>query len=117
MKRIFTTLGTAAVMAIAAAAATPAAFPGGDEAAQAYIKENMQYPSMAMENGVEGVVTVCFTVNPDGSLQSFKIKRPIDPDLESEALRLASGMPKWTPAEENGTPVRSTAEIKISFTL
>lgn len=116
MRRLFFALVYAA-LSFAAMAVTPASFPGGESAVKSFLAENMQYPSMARENGVEGVVTVCFTVNADGSLSDFRIKRMVDPDLEAEALRLAGKMPKWTPADDNGQPVKSTAELKIPFTL
>lgn len=117
MKKIFTTIAALGIAA-AAMAATPASYPGGEKAAQEYIESNLHYPAMARENGVEGVVTVSFTVNADGSLSGFKIKRMVDPDLETEALRLVKGMPKWTPAKNDaGTPVASPAEIKVPFIL
>lgn len=117
MKKIITTIA-ALGMATAAMAATPASYPGGEKAAQEYIENNLRYPAMARENGVEGVVTVSFTVNADGSLSAFKIKRMVDPDLETEALRLVKAMPKWTPAmNDAGAPVVSSAEIKVPFIL
>ena len=73
--------------------------------------------AFAKDNGIEGVVSVVFTVKADGSIGNIKIKRMIDPDLESEAIRLVKQMPAWTPANDNGTPVESTAETEISFSL
>ena len=62
-------------------AATEPAFPGGEEAMNKYISENLQYPALAKENGVEGIVNVAFTVKSDGSIGSIKIVRMIDPTL------------------------------------
>ena len=98
------------------AAETPT-FPGGDEALAKYINENTKYPSAAKENGVEGVVTVGFVVMTDGSLQNVKVVKMVDPDLEKEALRVVNGMPKWTPAEKNGTPVEAPSKVEIPFIL
>ncbi len=103
MRRLFFALVYAA-LSFAAMAVTPASFPGGESAVKSFLAENMQYPSMARENA-------------DGRLSDFRIKRMVDPDLEAEALRLAGKMPKWTPADDNGQPVKSTAELKIPFTL
>ena len=58
-----------------------------------------------------------FVVNPDGSVGNIKIKRMVDPDLESEAIRLVKSMPKWQPATDNGTPTESTAEVDVNFSL
>lgn len=82
-----------------------------------YISENLQYPENPKELGIEGVVSVSFTVKADGTIGNIKINRSVDPDLESEAIRLVKKMPKWIPAEENGTPVDSQAEMEVSFTL
>ena len=98
-------------------ALTPASFPGGDEAQEAYIVANLRYPQVAKDNGIEGVVAVLFTVKIDGTIGNIKIKRMVDPDLENEAIRLVKQMPNWTPATDNGTPVESTAEIDVAFTL
>lgn len=118
MKKIvaFVVLLAGFVISAMAAEVKPA-YPGGTEAMNKYISENLQYPEMAKDNGIEGVVDVTFVVKTDGSIGNIKIKRMIDPDLESEAIRLVKGMPKWTPASDNGAPVESTAEISVPFTL
>lgn len=117
MKKLIISTIIGAMATTASAALTPAAYPGGEKSAQEYISTNMQYPQMARENGVEGVVTVCFTVNTDGTLTNIKIKRMVDPDLEAEAIRLVKGMPAWIPASDDGVPVSSPAEVKIPFNL
>ena len=105
-------------LCVSAYAATPASFPGGAEAEQEYFTKNMKYPQMAKENEVEGVVTVLFTVKTDGTIGNIKIKRMVDPDLEAEAIRLVKSMPAWTPAKDDaGTPVESTAEADVNFSL
>ncbi|MDE7403356.1 MAG: energy transducer TonB [Muribaculaceae bacterium] len=118
MNKILSTIVLAAVGAAAAFAATPASFPGGAEAQAAYISENLKYPETAKASGIEGVVQVSFAVLPDGKIGSIKIDRMIDPDLESEAVRLVKLMPAWTPATDDaGKPVQSTVTLKIPFTL
>lgn len=100
-----------------ASAADKPTYPGGQEALDTYIATNMKYPATAKENGVEGVVAVVFTVKADGTIGNIKIKRMVDPDLESEAIRLVKNMPAWTPADKNGTPVDAPAEVNINFEL
>jgi len=92
-------------------------YPGGEPALSSYIEENLKYPADAKANGIEGVVGVMFTVKADGTIGSIKIKRMVDPDLESEAIRLVKGMPKWNPGTDNGVAVDSSAEVDIPFTL
>lgn len=110
MKKI-TILAAASAITLTAAAATPS-FPGGEEACNKYIVENIKYPQAAKDNGIEGIVNVSFTVNTDGSIGSIKIVNMIDPDLEQEAIRLVKSMPKWTPGD---TPTTVTLPIKFSL--
>lgn len=117
MKRKLTGIIAALGLSASAWALTPASFPGGAEAQKEYIATNMKYPAAAKDNGIEGVVTVVFTVKADGSIGNIKIKRMVDPDLEGEAIRLVKQMPKWTPANDNGAPVESTAEVTVSFVM
>lgn len=117
MKKFIIAVLAALGMCGTAMALTPASFPGGKEAEDAYIKENMKYPEIAKENGIEGVVAVIFVVKADGSIGNIKIKRMVDPDLESESIRLVKYMPKWIPANDNGKAVESQAEVDIAFTL
>lgn len=117
MKRILTTLFALVALAIGMRADSPAQFPGGTEAMNKFISENLQYPPQAKENDIEGVVTVSFVVKADGSIGTIKIARLIDPDLEQEAIRIVKKMPAWVPADKGGAPVESTAEINIPFQL
>lgn len=117
MKKFILALAALLGMSAGAWALTPAAFPGGEAAQEKYIAENLKYPAQAKENGIEGVVSVVFTVKADGSIGNIKIKRMVDPDLEGEAIRLVKNMPAWIPANDNGSPVESVAETDIPFTL
>lgn len=106
-----------AVASFAALAGATPTYPGGEEALNTYLTENMKYPQMAIDNGIEGTVEVSFTVKSDGSIGAIKIVRMVDPDLEQEAIRLVKGMPAWTPADKDGNPVDAPATVKIVFTL
>lgn len=117
MKKLLLTIAAVLGLGTAAMALTPASFPGGEEAQQQYLQVNLKYPQSAKDNGIEGVVAVIFTVKADGTIGNIKIKRMVDPDLENEAIRLVKQMPAWEPAMDNGSPVESTAEVDVPFTL
>lgn len=117
MKRFILALALIFGMAVSAAAAATASYPGGEEAMKKYLADNTKYPEMAKQNDIEGIVNVSFTVKADGSIGSIKIVRMIDPDLEQEAIRLVKNMPAWTPAEQDGKPVDSTVTIEVPFIL
>lgn len=106
-------LGSAAMFA-----ASPASYPGGQEAMTAFIASNIRYPQSAIDNMIEGVVTVQFTVNVDGSISDTKVVHALDPDLEAEALRVVKSFPAWTPAtDDSGTPVARQVEVPVKFRL
>ena len=92
-------------------------YPGGEEALRNYLSENIQYPPMAAEMGIEGVVTVEFMVKADGSIGDAKIVRMVDPDLEEEALRVVINMPRWNPASKDGVPADAWFSLPIKFIL
>lgn len=96
---------------------TKASFPGGEKAQNEFIAKTLVYPAVALENGIEGVVVVTFTVNADGTLTDIKVKRMIDPDLEAEAVRVTKKMPAWTPAMKDGKAIDSPAEVSYRFFL
>lgn len=93
-------------------------FKGGDlEVFRKWVFGEIVYPSMAAENGITGKVTISFTVEKDGSLTQIKVVRGVDRLLDNEALRVISTSPKWTPAKNNGKPVRFNYTMAVSFTL
>ena len=117
MKKILFGIITFAASTFSIGAAEVPTFPGGEEALQKYIRENTRYPASAMEMGIEGIVTVGFIVNTDGTLTDIKIMKLIDPDIEQEAVRVVSGMPAWIPAEKDGVPVEAPSTVEIPFIL
>lgn len=117
MKKIMMSLALALGVSAGVQAADKSQYPGGQEALDQYLTTNMKYPEMARENGVEGVVDVTFTVKADGTIGNIKIARMVDPDLESEAIRLVKNMPKWQPADKDGKPVDAPASVKVNFVI
>ncbi|MDR1221532.1 MAG: energy transducer TonB [Tannerella sp.] len=92
-------------------------FPGGDAALLKWIGDNMIYPTIAAENGVQGRVACTFTVNTDGSVTDVQIVRPVDPNLDKEALRVLAKLPKFKPGEQRGKPVRVRYSVPVRFRL
>ena len=119
MKKALSILASLAIAgtAMAQSDTIPASYPGGDKAMAEYIAKNLKYPQPSINNGIEGVVHVKFTVKTDGALDKLSIVRLVDPDLEAEAMRLVKGMPAWTPATVAGAPVDSESTVVITFTL
>ena len=116
MKKLMLLLSGLMVFFASYAGTTPE-YPGGQEALDKYLSENLKYPQAAIDNGIEGTVDVAFMVMTDGSIGAIKIVRMVDPDLESEAIRLVKGMPAWIPADKDGKPVDAQAQVAIVFIL
>lgn len=118
MKRLILSILLAGAFTASLLADTTPAFPGGMEAFFSFLNKNMQYPTRAADNGIEGKVVVQFDVDEHGTISNARILRPVDPDLEEEALRIVHAMPKWIPATDNaGHPIASNAVIPITFKL
>lgn len=92
-------------------------FPGGDAALMGYLRDNIHYPTVAAENGVQGRVVVGFVVERDGSITDVNILRGVDPSLDREAMRVVKSMPRWTPGKQNGSAVRVKYQVPVSFRL
>ncbi|MBQ7942030.1 MAG: energy transducer TonB [Muribaculaceae bacterium] len=92
-------------------------FPGGDVALMKYLNENINYPQVAMENGVQGRVIVQFVVTKNGTIGEVKIIRSVDRDLDKEAVRLCKSLPKFIPGKMNGQAVNVWYTLPITFKL
>ena len=92
-------------------------YPGGDAALMGYLRDNIKYPTVAAENGVQGRVVVGFVVERDGSITDVNILRGVDPSLDREAMRVVKSMPRWTPGKQNGSAVRVKYQVPVAFRL
>ncbi len=93
-------------------------FPGGTQAMYKYIGENLKYPVIAQENGIQGKVICQFTINKDGSLVDIEVVRSAgDASLDKEAMRVIKSMPKWKPGKQRNQPVRVKFTLPVTFKL
>jgi TonB family protein len=92
-------------------------FPGGIEALKQFVASSMEYPTIALENGIFGRVIVGFVVSNNGEITNVKVKSGVDPSLDKEAMRIVKSMPKWIPGKQHGESVRVPYQIPINFTF
>ena len=93
-------------------------FNGGDaNEFSKWVNSKLQYPEIAKENGVQGRVTLQFTVNPDGSVSNVKVLRGVDSSLDKEAVRVVSMSPKWKPGKQRDRDVKVTYTFPVIFQL
>ncbi len=93
-------------------------FNGGDaNEFSKWVNKNLSYPDIAKENGIQGRVTLQFTVNTDGSVKDVKVLRGVDPSLDKEAVRVVSSSPKWSPGKQRDRAVKVTYTFPVIFQL
>ena len=81
-----------------------------------HIRKNFRYPEIAQEMGIQGRVYVQFVIAKDGAITSVRMRGP-DKNLEKEAARIISKLPKMTPGKQRGRAVRVPFSIPITFRL
>ncbi len=93
-------------------------FNGGDaNAFVKYVQENIKHPENALENDIEGKVTVNFVVDANGNVCNAKVVRGVDDELDAEALRVVSSAPAWVPAKQAGKNVPVNCSIPVTFKI
>lgn len=94
-------------------------FPGGVEAMNKFIRNNVQYPQIEKEMGISGVCYVTFVVEKTGEITGVKVVRgvPDGPGYSKEAVRVVKKMPNWNPGKQNGRKMRVQFVLPIRFTL
>ena len=93
-------------------------FVGGQAALLKYLRSNIVYPRISLENGSQGRTFLKFVVNADGSIQDIEVLRSSgDIYLDKEAIRVVEAMPKWNPGRQLGKAVRTRYVLPVAFIL
>ncbi len=92
-------------------------FPGGEQALMKYLRDNLQYPTIARETQIQGKVFVKFVINKNGEVSNVQLIRAPHASLGAEAVRVVKGMPKWIPGRQNGKTVNAYFTLPVEFIL
>ena len=92
-------------------------FVGGDKALFEYLGNNIKYPKIEIQRGVEGRVYVEFVVGKKGEITDVKVLRGVSEALDAEAIRVVKAMPNWLPGKQKGRAVKVRYKMPISFKL
>ncbi|MDD4217679.1 MAG: energy transducer TonB [Bacteroidales bacterium] len=92
-------------------------FPGGQKEFMNYIINEINYPEQSKLDGIEGRVFIKFIISKTGEIINASVASSVNETLDAEALRVVSGMPKWTPGEIEGQPVNVEFVVPIHFKL
>lgn len=90
-------------------------FPGGESALRKFLADNIRYPTLAQENGIQGKVVVEFIIGKDGGVYDIAISRSVEGSLDKEATRVVGLMPKWIPGKKNGKTVKVKYFLPVMF--
>ena len=90
-------------------------FPGGADSLKAFLAREIQYPPVAKNNGITGTVLVEFVVEKDGRVTNAKVKVPLFPECDKEAIRGVMAMPKWKTGNNMGKPVLCYYQVPVTF--
>jgi len=92
-------------------------FSGGMEKCFQFISSHLHYPERAWQDGIEGTVILRFIVFKTGEVTNITKVKGVREDLDNEAIRVISLMPKWKPAIKTGQPISMKYTIPIHFRL
>jgi TonB family protein len=92
-------------------------FPGGMEAWFNFMKDNLKYPTLAKDKGIEGTVYISFIINKDGSVSDAEILRGIGGGCDEEALRVVKASPNWNPGKKDGKIVKARMRLPVQYAL
>ena len=82
-----------------------------------WVYNNIHYPELAIENGIQGRITLQFTIDKDGNVCDIKVLRGADSSLDKEAVRVIGSSPKWSPGRQRGRKVSVKYTFPIVFRL
>ena len=92
-------------------------FPGGEMALLKFLTDNINYPESAKKAGIEGKVIVRFCIDEEGRTSLVSVLKAVDPDLDAEAIRVVSALPRFQPGRQSGKPVPVWFMLPVSFAL
>lgn len=82
-----------------------------------WVYSHSVYPEIAKENGVQGRVTLQFTIGTDGRVRDVKVLSSPDESLAREAVRVVSSSPKWEPGRQRDRPAKVSYTFPVVFSL
>lgn len=97
-------------------AETMPSFQGGDlNTFRAWVQQNVKFPQIALENGIQGRVVLSFVIEKDGRLTNIQVLQTPDRSLSDEAIRVLSKSPKWSPGKQRNQVVRVKYTLPVDF--
>jgi TonB family protein len=90
---------------------------GGKKAFKRYLENKIEYPIQAIQNKIEGKVTIEFFVEIDGQLKDFKVLKGLGYGCDDEVIRAVKSGPRWSPSKRNSQPKKDKIRLRYRFDL
>lgn len=90
---------------------------GGKEEFRRWVLQHLTYPVVAVENQIQGKVTLEFIVEKDGTIGRIRVLSSPDQVLSDEAIRIVGNSPKWSPGKQRNNPVAVRFTLPVDFVL
>lgn len=82
-----------------------------------WVYKYLKYPQECVDQGIQGKVTVSFTVNAKGKVKDVRVEQGVDELLDAEAVRVIAVSPDWSPGKIKGNPVDVRVTLPVEFRL
>ena len=89
-------------------------YPGGAKALREFVSAHLQYPEDALEQRIEGVVTVSYQVNDDGIVENATVVKSLCPSCDEEALRIVRLL-RYEKVRNRGIRLKMNSKLNINF--
>ncbi len=90
-------------------------YPDGDTGLVRSLIQNLEYPAIAIEEGIKGIVLVRFVIEKDGSIKETKVIKSLSRECDQAAVNAIKKLKRFTPAKQNGEPVRVWYTLPVRF--
>lgn len=90
---------------------------GGTSDFQKWVQARIKYPQEAVNNNIQGAVTLSFVVNTAGEVVDVEVVSSPDSILSEDAVRVVKSSPKWTPGMQRGKPQAVRLNIPILYEI
>lgn len=95
---------------------SPEYYKNGDEGLNNFIVSEIEYPAVAVEKSLQGVVVLEFVVETNGYVTNIVAKQGVNGGCTEEAIRLIK-LTRWQPAVVAGKYIRYKTSFPITFSL
>jgi hypothetical protein len=82
-----------------------------------FIQKNVTYPQAAIENNIEGIVEIGFTVSKEGNLEKFNVIKGIGYGCEEEVIKILKKTGEWRQGLKYGSLFEILETVSIKFSL